>query len=132
MTDMMRSTTRSNSSRWLGMLFGFAGMLSADVGMAGETSTDAPVAQEPRTYTVVDNMVDAGTLRGWQIYHTTCYACHGMDATGTDIAPSLVDRLADMNVRKFTTTVLARYRITLPWREATAESTDGARRAANW
>jgi hypothetical protein len=81
----------------------------------------------PGSYKVVEGKVDRGTFLGWQLYHTTCYGCHGMDAKGTDIAPSLVERVKLMTPREFAIKVLTRYRIALPATEA--ESPEALREA---
>lgn len=68
----------------------------------------------PGDYRVVGGQVDVGTYAGWRLFHTTCYACHGVDAVGTDVAPSLVERVKTLTPRAFATKVLTSYRIVPP------------------
>jgi hypothetical protein len=55
--------------------------------------------------------VDAGTFKGWKVYHSHCRLCHGRSATGSPAAPSLVDRLgnADVDYGRFTYVVTHGY-----------------------
>lgn len=66
----------------------------------------------PGEYRIKDGKVDRGTYAGWRLYHSACYGCHGVDATGTDLAPNLVQRVRGMTPRAFVTKVLTSYRIT--------------------
>lgn len=75
-----------------------------------------------RFYQATDGKVDAGTRRGWEVFHRTCYVCHGVDATGTDIAPDLVKRVKGMSITEFSNLVLNRYRIVAPMNEAQADN----------
>ena len=82
------------------------------------------LAAEPAagTYRVIDGKVDHGTFNGWLVFHTACFMCHGRDALGTDIAPSLVTGVKDMSVKEFSSKVLTRYRITIGSSEANADN----------
>jgi quinoprotein dehydrogenase-associated probable ABC transporter substrate-binding protein len=62
-----------------------------------------------QAYTVVDGKVDEKTYVGWRVFNTSCYVCHGQDAKGTDIAPNLVERVADLSEFKFRKKLLKRY-----------------------
>jgi mono/diheme cytochrome c family protein len=86
-------------------------------------------ADDAKPYRIVGGTVDDATYRGWRAYHSSCHTCHGVDAVGTRIAPSLVDRVAHMSARQFTAKVLTSYRITLPSGEATGDDSSGARDA---
>ena len=66
---------------------------------------------------------------GWRVFHMNYHSCHGIDAVGTDVAPSLVERLKTMGPDTFATTVLKRYRITLGMNQATSETEPVARNA---
>jgi mono/diheme cytochrome c family protein len=83
----------------------------------------------PGSYQVVDGKVDRGTYSGWRLYHTACFACHGKDGVGTDVAPSLVESVRRMTPRAFTVKVLTRYRITVPALDASAEDQTAVREA---
>ena len=76
--------------------------------IADEAAAAEPV---PGSYEVVQGKVDRGTYAGWKVFHTNCYGCHGADALGTDVAPSLVERVKLLSPREFALKVLTRYRI---------------------
>lgn len=82
-----------------------------------------------RYYRVVDGKVDLPTYTGWRVYHSSCYGCHGVDATGTSIAPSLVERVKQLTARQFTVKVLTRYRIVVPGESMGADDQSAARAA---
>jgi cytochrome c553 len=86
------------------------------------TIPQSALAQQPGEYRIVDGKVDAGTYTGWKLFHSTCYGCHGVDATGTDLAPNLLKRVQIMTPRAFVTKVLTSYRIVLP--DTDAQSPD--------
>ncbi|MFO1435292.1 MAG: hypothetical protein U1F34_02570 [Gammaproteobacteria bacterium] len=88
-------------------------------------------AEEPDTkvpplgtkfYTVKDGKVDENTKRGWEVFHRTCYVCHGIDAVGTKVAPDLTERVKNMSVTEFSNIVLNRYRIVVPMDEVSADN----------
>ena len=83
----------------------------------------------PGSYRVVGNQVDRGTYLGWKVFHTSCYGCHGVDAIGTDVAPSLVERVKRLTPREFTVKVLTRYRIVVPSSEAGGDDQSAFREA---
>lgn len=60
-------------------------------------------------YTVEDGKVDSKTYAGWRLFNSTCFVCHGQNATGTDIAPNLLTRLEGVSEFKFRKTMLHRY-----------------------
>lgn len=96
--------------RWLVLL---AALLAIPM---GAQSRDDVV---PGDYRVVNGRVDRGTYTGWQLFHSTCYGCHGAGATGTDLAPNLVERIKTLSQRDFVAKVLTSYRLVLP--EGTAD-----------
>jgi Cytochrome C oxidase, cbb3-type, subunit III len=55
--------------------------------------------------------VDAGTYTGWRVFHSACFGCHGTGGVGTDLAPSLVERIKTMTPRAFAAKVLTSYRL---------------------
>lgn len=86
------------------------------------TSTPSPAA-EPQAgdrapYRIVAGKVDQSTFLGWRAFHSACHTCHGVDATGTEVAPSLVERVKALSAHDFTTKVLTSYRIVIPRSEA--------------
>lgn len=104
-----------------------AGLLGITLAAAGMAQTrNAPL---PGEYRIVNGRVDRGTYMGWRMFHTACYGCHGTNATGTDIAPNLVERVKTMTPRAFVTKVFTSYRLVVPSAEASAESGGAAREA---
>lgn len=69
------------------------------------------IEHEQLPYVVADGKVDRSTFLGWRVFHSTCYVCHGVDATGTSVAPDLVERVATMAFTDFAVAVLFRYPI---------------------
>jgi mono/diheme cytochrome c family protein len=67
--------------------------------------------EEPLPYQIEYGKVDQSTYLGWRIFHSTCHGCHGIDATGTTVAPNLVEAVSALSAREFTIKVLTRYRI---------------------
>ena len=84
----------------------------------------SPKVPPPGTkfYKSENGKFDSGTLRGWQVFHSSCYVCHGVDALGTDVGPNLVERVKHMSITEFSNKVLNRYRIVMPMNEATADN----------
>ncbi|UCC55779.1 MAG: hypothetical protein JSU75_10570 [Gammaproteobacteria bacterium] len=82
-----------------------------------------------KPYRVVDGKVDKSTFLGWRVFHSACHGCHAVDATGTTVAPNLVERIKTMNANDFTETVLTRYRITLGFGDAAADNNTAVRQA---
>jgi len=60
-------------------------------------------------YTVKDGKVDNKTYVGWRLFNSTCFVCHGKDATGTERAPNLLPLVAKMSAYKFRKRMLRRY-----------------------
>ena len=46
-------------------------------------------------------LVDRATYVGWRTFNSVCYVCHGQDAVGTTFAPSLVERLQQIDKERF-------------------------------
>jgi len=66
-----------------------------------------------KPYRVVDGKVDDTTFRGWRAYHSACHTCHGVDGTGTTVAPNLVESIKNLSERDFVTKVITSYRIVI-------------------
>jgi mono/diheme cytochrome c family protein len=94
------------------MLFGLMLMLMS----FGVSAEDTP------PYSVQDGLVDQSTYLGWRVFHSTCHGCHGVDATGTSVAPNLVERIKRLSARDFSTKVLSRYRITISAQAASGDN----------
>jgi Cytochrome c len=92
---------------------------------------DAPDGNAPDSpyYRVEDGKVDAATFVGWRLFHDTCVACHGVDATGTDRAPDLRVSIQRLSPGEFRILVLQRYLAGLPEDEMQSESGDMVRNA---
>src|SRR5512138_313886 len=78
-------------------------------------------------YNVRDGKVDQSTYLGWRAFHSTCHACHGVDALGTSVAPNLVERLGQLSAHDFALKVLTSYRIALPSSELSGEDQSALR-----
>ena len=74
-------------------------------------------------------VVDQSTFLGWRTFHSLCHGCHGIDATGTSVAPSLVNRLKNMDYEEFVSAVLQRYRITFGYDEIRGDDQTALREA---
>jgi len=85
------------------------------------------MAQDPPPYRVTNGKVDESTYRGWRAFHSACHTCHGVDAAGTDIAPSLVERVRDLSAKDFTVKVLTSYRIVMGWGEVSGDDQTAVR-----
>ncbi len=79
------------------------------------------LAENTLPYSVQDGLVDQSTYQGWRVFHSTCHGCHGVDATGTSVAPNLVERIKRLSARHFSTKVLSRYRITISAQAASGD-----------
>ena len=81
--------------------------------LAGIFTTDLALGAEPEpgSYRVIDGKVDKNTFEGWRVFHSGCHICHGKGAAGTDIAPSLLQRMDTMTPAEFAAKVLVRYRL---------------------
>lgn len=106
----------------LGILLGASFVLTLIV-------DDAAAEPVPGSYHVVGDRVDRGTYLGWKVFHTTCYSCHGVDAVGTDVAPSLLERVKLLSPREFAFKVLTRYRIVVPSSDAAGDDQTAVREA---
>lgn len=106
-------------------MFFVLSVLLATLLEAGEKSPQTTAAP----YQIVDGKVDQKTYIGWRVFHSACHGCHGEDATGTSVAPNLVERLTDMQAKDFVATVLERYRIVMPSAEMRGDDSTALRRA---
>lgn len=50
---------------------------------------------------VKECQVDKATFVGWRFYHAFCHVCHAQDAVGSTFAPSLVERLKEIDKARF-------------------------------
>lgn len=50
-------------------------------------------------------LVDKATYIGWRTYHAACHVCHSQDAVGSSFAPSLVERLQQIDEERFYSSV---------------------------
>lgn len=95
------------------------GLLAATASVIA--TSDALSADTNPPYRIVDGKVDEATYRGWRAYHSACHACHGVDAVGTAVAPSLVERVRDLSATQFTIKVLTSYRIVMGQSEVASD-----------
>jgi len=75
--------------------------------------TSSPVNAEETVYTVECDgsacIVDKKTYVGWRTYHAECHVCHAQDAVGSTFAPSLVDRMKEIDKERFMESVANGY-----------------------
>lgn len=81
----------------------------AQYNMPSLANVKETVKKKRSVYTIEDGKVDNKTYVGWRLFNSTCFVCHGQNATGTDIAPNLLTRLEGMSEFKFRKKVLHRY-----------------------
>lgn len=86
-------------------------------------------SSEAAHYHIVDGKVDESTYLGWRTFHSACHGCHGVDATGTSVAPNLLERVEDLTPRDFSTKVLTRYRLVFGSEELAGDDQTALRRA---
>lgn len=84
-------------------------------------------AADAAPYRVVNGKVDESTFLGWRAFHSACHACHGVDAVGTIIAPSLVERVKQLSAHDFTVKVLTSYRLVFPSSEVSGDDPTAVR-----
>lgn len=82
----------------LAVAIGTLGLFAAMATVSGTLAEDAP-------YTVENGKVDKGTYNGYRRFHGVCHTCHGQDAMGSTIAPSLVESMKSLSYEEFKTTV---------------------------
>ncbi len=93
---------RANAATSFALLGALLLPLSATLPVAGVAQEVEPTVERPANIFI---------YAGWKVFHQNCYGCHGVDATGTDIAPNLVERIGNISPEEFATKVLTRYRI---------------------
>ncbi len=81
----------------------------SEYNMPSLTNVKVAMKKKQTPYTIENGKVDNQTFVGWRLFNSTCFVCHGQDATGTDIAPNLLTSLEGMSQFKFRKKVLHRY-----------------------
>lgn len=105
-------------------------MSTATVLPAAADNNEAGNGKEPAApYRIVDGKVDESTFLGWRAFHSTCHGCHGVDATGTSVAPNLVAAVGSMTSREFSTKVLTRYRLVIGFDDIAGDNQTALRNA---
>ena len=66
-------------------------------GMTGSATLGSEQKVQNSFYRTVDGKVDERTYNGFRRYNAVCNHCHGPDGVGSTFAPSLVDRLPDVD-----------------------------------
>lgn len=108
-------TEESNVSGQASILNGRAMFLAAAMGGAALMIASAAEVQadESELYTVECEgsvcYVDKQTYIGWRTFHSECHTCHAQDAVGSTFAPSLVDRLQEIDRERFINSVANGY-----------------------
>jgi len=59
---------------------------------------------------------------GWRVFQDKCARCHGLEATGTPVAPDLLPRVRTMGSKRFVDWVLTRYDWNLPADQASGNA----------
>lgn len=89
MAGLQRNRVERRRRIGAALLTVLAAVLAIAAGSAGATTPrgTVPARQEPDTSKITPAMVDAGRA----IFHGkgTCFACHGMNLEGTQVAPTL-------------------------------------------
>jgi hypothetical protein len=101
------------------------GGLCAVVGLLGPggAQAQAGTASDDVVVPIVEAIRQSNLIYlGWRVFQDKCARCHGADATGTDKAPGLLERVKPMSRTRFVATVLQRYKWVLPAQEAGHES----------
>jgi cytochrome c2 len=116
---------RTFALRYLPRFLAILGIALASVSISRVWAEDPSRNVPPlgtKFYTVKNGKVDENTRRGWEVFHRTCYVCHGIDAVGTKVAPDLTERVKNMSATEFTNIVLNRYRIVVPMDEVSVDN----------
>ena len=71
---------------------------SAEAGNAKPYTVNCAKDEESGSQTC---KVDKKTYIGWRTYHAFCHQCHAQDAVGSSFAPSLVEKLKDIDKTRF-------------------------------
>ena len=50
-------------------------------------------------------LVDKTTYIGWRTFHSACFVCHGPNALGSTFAPSLVEKLKEIDKARFMSSI---------------------------
>jgi hypothetical protein len=91
------------------------------------SAAEKPPGPGEAPYRVVNGKVDESTFLGWRAFHSACHACHGVDAVGTSVAPSLVERVKQLSARDFSVKVLTSYRLVFPSGEVSGDDPTAVR-----
>jgi len=101
----------------------------ASVASLSAASDENQAAPDTKPYRVRDGKVDEATFLGWRAYHSACHTCHGVDATGTSVAPSLVERVRQLSAEDFSIKVLTSYRLVFESGEVSGDDPTALRQA---
>jgi len=101
----------------------------ASVASLSAASDENQADPDTKPYRVRDGKVDKATFLGWRAYHSACHTCHGVDATGTSVAPSLVERVRQLSAEDFSIKVLTSYRLVFEAGEVSGDDPTALRQA---
>ena len=76
-----------------GLIFGLAALIGISVDLAILQTTPVAAESSPEIYQSVYN--------GWKWWHVYCYRCHGTNAAGATLAPSLIDANSRLTQKEF-------------------------------
>jgi len=103
------------------------GLLTLLLGICG--LTPLPLSAEEAPYEVVCEddagtkvcKVNKQTYIGWRTFTASCLRCHGQDAVGSTFAPSLLERMNEIDKAQFMTSVAEGYTgeigVMPPWKD---------------
>jgi len=81
----------------------------AQYNMPSLANVKQTIKKKPVIYTVENGKVDDKTYLGWRLFNSSCYVCHGKNATGTERGPNLLPVVKDMSGFRFRKKVLRKY-----------------------
>jgi mono/diheme cytochrome c family protein len=106
----------------MAILFGSMGLATAVFVPKGAFAADKPSSVGEARTRPADAGRQPSAYLGWRLFQQRCSDCHGLDASGTERAPDLRTRVADMSESRFVARVLYRYTWIVPSGEVQSES----------
>ncbi len=87
------------------------GVGAAPLGMASGADDTTPYTVEcaQGAQNASQCQVDKGTFIGWRTFHGFCHQCHSQDAIGSTFAPSLLERMKEIDHERFAHSVAEGY-----------------------
>jgi mono/diheme cytochrome c family protein len=70
-------------------------VIAAVVVVLGVRSEIAAAQSKPKAAAAQTSTIYKDVYNGWKWWHVYCYRCHGVNAMGSDLAPSLIQNRVD-------------------------------------